>query len=77
MLGEGSTSLQQQTLGGGKQLTQFAVTQLFLVAALMQSGFMGLVAGVFEEGDIISGIKHSFIMITVAWFVFKFIVTGI
>ena len=61
----------------GNPITQAGVTQLFLVAALVQSSFMGLVTGVFEEGNIISGVKHTFIMVTITWIVFKFIVTGI
>jgi len=54
-----------------------AITQVFFSAAIIQSGLMGLVAGVFEEGDLISGIKHSFIMLVIAWVVFKFFVTGV
>ena len=54
-----------------------AITQVFFSAAIIQSGLMGLVAGVFEEGDLISGIKHSFIMLIIAWVVFKFFVTGV
>jgi len=54
-----------------------AITQVFFSAAIIQSGLMGLIAGVFEEGDLISGIKHSFIMLIIAWVVFKFFVTGV
>ena len=40
-------------------------------STLIQSFGMGLVAGVFEEGNMISGIKHVFIMVLIAWVVFK------
>ncbi len=57
--------------GGGNSISQIAVTQLFYTAAIVQSVFMGIVAGVFEEGDIISGVKHVFIMILITFIVFK------
>ncbi len=59
---------------GGGGITQYAITQVFFYAALIQTGFMGLVTGVFEEGSVISGVKHSFIMMLITWLIFKFIV---
>ena len=53
------------------------ITQVFFSAAVIQSGLMGIVAGVFEEGDVIAGVKHSFIMIIIAWVTFKFFVGGV
>ena len=58
-------------------VTQAEVTMLFFWAGIVQSGFMGLVAGIFEEGNAIAGIKHSFIMIIINWVVLKIIVGGI
>jgi flagellar protein FlaJ len=63
--------------GGGGGITQGAVTSLFFYAALVQSFGMGLVTGVFEEGNIISGVKHTFIMMVITWLVFKLIITGV
>jgi len=62
---------------GGQQGDVLRISQVFFSAALFQSALMGIVAGVFEEGDIISGIKHSFIMLVIVWIVFKFLVTGV
>ena len=38
---------------------------------------MGIVTGVFEQGNVASGVKHMFIMILITWLIFKFIVGGI
>jgi len=58
-------------------ITQVHVSQLFFTAAMIQSGLMGIVTGVFEEATVLSGIKHSFIMMLITWIIFKFIITGI
>lgn len=62
---------------GGNPITQEAVSQLFFTAGMIQGTLMGVVAGVFEEGTMISGIKHAFIMGLITWIILKFIVTGI
>jgi len=62
---------------GGTGITREAVTSMFFYAALVQSFGMGLVTGVFEEGNIISGVKHTFVMMIVTWVVFKLIITGV
>lgn len=80
MSSPGGSSVQAGVVGGVLQNTKediLAITQVFFSAALIQSGLMGIVAGVFEEGDFIAGIKHSFIMLIIAWVVFKFFVTGV
>jgi len=79
MVGEGSAGLGQATTGGtgGDSITQSAVTNVFYYGALIQCSGMGIVAGVFEDGTVIAGIKHSFIMLLVCWICFKFIVTGV
>jgi len=55
--------------GGG--ISQVAVSQMFYTAAIVQSIFMGLVAGVFEEGNVNSGIKHVFFMSLITFVIFK------
>jgi flagellar protein FlaJ len=61
----------------GDPITQEAVSQLFFTAGMIQGTLMGIVAGVFEEGTISSGIKHAFFMGLITWIILKFIVTGI
>ncbi len=41
---------------------------VFLMLALIQSFFAGIVVGKLSEGDVTSGIKHSFIMMTISFF---------
>lgn len=64
-------------VGGGGGITQLAITEVFFYASLVQSCGMGIVTGVFEEGNVISGVKHVFIMIIITWFIFKLLITGI
>jgi flagellar protein FlaJ len=61
----------------GDTITQATITQLFLIAAIIQGLGMGLVAGVFEEGRFASGVKHMFIMVLLTWLIFKILVTGV
>ncbi len=70
----GAAAAQGVGSSGGGGLTVEIVNNAFYWASLMQSGFMGLVAGVFEEGKIIAGVKHTFIMLLITWCVFKFMV---
>ncbi len=64
-------------MGGSSDVSPATVTLMFFTANLVQSGFMGVITGVFEEGNVISGVKHVFIMLLITWIVFKFIVMGI
>lgn len=81
MLGEGSLQAGQAYgtvgigSGGGMKLED--VTGLFFYASLIQSFGMGIVTGVFEEGNVIAGVKHCFIMILITWLIFKLLVMGI
>jgi len=81
MLGEGAEAAAQAYstagVGGAGGITQYAITEVFFYAALIQSAGMGLVTGVFEEGNVVSGVKHTFIMMLVAWLIFKLLITGI
>lgn len=71
--GEGAASFAAGT-HGGEAIREEHVLPVFYLAAIIQSIGMGIVTGVFEEGRMVSGIKHVFIMTFIAWFVFKFMV---
>jgi len=76
MLGEGRTGI-AAAMGGSAGIQYIDILSLFFYAALVQTGGMGIVTGVFEQGNVASGVKHMFIMILVTWIIFKFIVGGI
>lgn len=71
MLGQGSTGLQESMGKSANQLTVEDLNMVFLYATLIQSTGMGFVAGVFEEGNVVAGIKHVFIMVLITWIIFK------
>jgi flagellar protein FlaJ len=48
--------------------------RLFFHAALIEGFFSGLVAGQIGEGDVRLGLKHSIVMITVAYIIFAFMI---
>jgi flagellar protein FlaJ len=48
--------------------------RLFSHAAMIQGFFSGLVAGQMGEGDAISGLKYSAIMLIIAWVTFRFFI---
>jgi flagellar protein FlaJ len=48
--------------------------RLFFHASLIEGFFSGLVAGQIGEGDLRLGLKHSIVMITVAYILFTFII---
>jgi len=77
MLGSEAAMMQSSTMSRGSLMTQTDVLQLFFCAALVQSGMMGIVTGIFEEGNVISGVKHTFIMLLIVWIIFKVVVTGV
>ena len=66
-----------ETMGGASNIKLSDISNLFFYAAIVQTTGMGAVTGVFEEGNVLSGVKHIFIMTLVTWIVFKFIVTGV
>ena len=70
MTGKESLSLSTAT-GVTGAITKEQIIPVFFYANLTQSIGMGLVAGVFEEGRIVSGVKHVFIMVLITWLVFK------
>lgn len=76
MLGAGRAGL-ATTVGGSAGIKYYDVLSLFFYAALVQTAGMGIVTGVFEQGNVVSGVKHMFIMLLITWIIFKFIVGGI
>lgn len=73
MTGEGSIGL-AGTYGATGGIRKEHIMPVFFYVTLAQSTGMGLVTGVFEEGNVISGVKHVFIMVLITWVVFKFII---
>jgi flagellar protein FlaJ len=71
--GEGSSQL-QSAMGSGGGIAAEDITQVFFYATMMQGFFSGLVAGVFEDGNLSSGVKHMFIIVFISWVLFKFVV---
>lgn len=76
MLGPGSVEL-SKTMNKTPEISQTDITYLFFYATLIQTAGMGVITGVFEEGNAVSGVKHMFIMILVTWIIFKFFIMGI
>jgi archaeal flagellar protein FlaJ len=60
-------------MGGGGIIGQQAIIQVFYFATLAQSMGTGIVAGIFEDGNVKSSVKHIFILVLISWFVFKFV----
>ena len=76
MISQGSTGLSQATRGVGN-ISLADISYLFFYATIIQTAGMGAITGIFEEGTVLSGIKHMFVMILVTWIIFKFIVAGV
>ena len=76
-MGEGAAGLQGTLGGSGGLISQADITFAFFSAGILQGGFMGIVAGVFEQGNIMSGVKHAFIMLLINWIILKFLVGGV
>ena len=64
-------------IGIGSPIEIEEVVSLFFYASLVQSFGMGIVTGVFEEGNVVSGVKHTFVMMLITWLIFKLLITGI
>jgi len=61
----------QGLMGGSSNASQGEIAGVFYLACLMQSFGSALVAGVFEDGQFSSSVKHIFIMILFTWIAFK------
>jgi len=58
---------------GGKILEQNILNRLFLILMLVQGFFAGLVTGKLSEGNIQSGLKHSFVLTTLSYLITTFV----
>jgi len=76
MMSQGSTGLSQAS-GGVGNISLADISYLFFYATIIQTAGMGAITGIFEEGTVLSGIKHMFVMLLVTWIIFKFIVAGV
>jgi flagellar protein FlaJ len=56
---------------GGSVVQQEDIIPIFYFATLIQGLGSGLVAGVFEDGNFSSSVKHVFILVLVNWIAFK------
>ena len=66
--------------GGGGFLGAFdldAYKRMFFHASLIQGFCSGLIAGVMGEGSVLSGLKHSIVMMTIGLLIFKLVVGGV
>ena len=71
---ETATAGMSNVMRGTGGIKKDDVVPVFFLATLIQGAGMGVVTGVFEEGNIVSGVKHVFVMVLVTWIVFKFLV---
>lgn len=65
-----STAGMQGAMGGGS-VRQEDILPIFYYAAILQGLGSGLVAGVFEDGNFSSSVKHVFVLVFVSWITFK------
>jgi len=71
MVGNKGTAGMQGIMGGGSLASQQDVSGVFYLACLVQAFGSALVAGVFENGQFSSSVKHVFIMVFTTWLSFK------
>lgn len=71
MVGNSGSSGMQGIMGGSSMASQKEVANVFYLACLVQAFGSALVAGVFENGQFSSSVKHVFIMVFTSWFAFK------
>jgi flagellar protein FlaJ len=66
------------TLGGltFKPFDQNQFKMIFFHAAVIQGFGGGLVAGVMETGKPVTGLKHAFLMVAIAYVLFRFVIGG-
>ena len=70
MTGSGAQGL-QGVMGGAGGIGEEDVFPIFYFATLVQGLGSGIVAGVFEDGNLSSSVKHIFVMTLVCWMAFK------
>ncbi len=67
----GSSAQGMQGALGGGSVRQEEILPIFYFATLVQGFGSGLVAGVFEDGNLSSSVKHIFVLVFVNWIAFK------
>ena len=67
----GSSAQGMQGALGGGSVREEEILPIFYFATLVQGFGSGLVAGVFEDGNLSSSVKHIFILVFVNWIAFK------
>lgn len=73
--GEAMTGLSSITSGASAGSLQMdEIKLLFFYSVLVQSMGSGIVAGVFEDGRLESGVKHAFVLSIIAWLAYKILV---
>ncbi|HIH44354.1 MAG TPA: hypothetical protein HA257_04530 [Candidatus Methanoperedenaceae archaeon] len=61
-------------LGGFTRAKLDAFNVLFFHAAALQGVCSGMIAGVMGEGSVLSGLKHSIVMLTISYILFTLFV---
>ncbi len=69
ILNESGSSL-SGVMGGG-YIDPNKVAFVFYLATIVQGMGSGIVAGVFEDGNYYSSVKHVFVMVLICWLVYK------
>ncbi|MFW5935935.1 MAG: type II secretion system F family protein, partial [Candidatus Hadarchaeota archaeon] len=72
--GEAAQSGASASLGMMGKVDPDLYNNIFMHAAVFQGIFAGLVAGVMGEGNLSSGVKHSLIMLTMAYVLFNVLI---
>lgn len=71
MVGTKGTAGMQGIMGGSSHASRQDISGMFYLACLVQAFGSALVAGVFENGQFSSSVKHIFIMVFTTWLSFK------
>lgn len=72
--GEATQSGASASMGMMSKIDTSLYNNIFMHAAVFQGLFAGMVAGVMGEGSLSSGIKHSLIMLTLAYVLFNVLI---
>jgi len=73
MAAEGAEDV-SQAMGAFSTIGKNAIVPVFFATTFFQSIGMGVVTGIFEEGNFIAGVKHVFIMCLITYIAFKFVI---
>ena len=64
-------------IGAGSPIEAKEMEVIYFYAVIVQSIGSGIVAGVFEDGRIESGVKHAFLLSVIAWLIYRIAVPDI